>query len=184
MNANAHTDEPTDELGALLAQRGDPDRDPDGDQDIVAVDAVRVQLVVFTIGDRRFALPGPQVTEILALTTVYPVPGCPAAVEGVIDVRGRVCAVLRLGDLLDSPHAAASKSGAFLLGSAAGMESGLRVDRVEDVCDVIEAGILPPPEHLPERLRALVSGVVERDGTPVIVLDLARLFQAWRDGRI
>lgn len=77
---------PADALTAALEQRR-------GDQGIVVVDAATVQLVVFAIGGRVFALPGAQVVEILPLPVIHFVPGCPPAIEAVIKVRGTIYSV-------------------------------------------------------------------------------------------
>lgn len=164
---------PADELTRLLGTHGQ--------REIVNVDVARAQFVVFTVGGEGFALPGPQVAEILPLLPVFPVPGAPAAVAGVIDVRGRICSVLNATDLLGCPG---GRDGAILLGRAAGMESGLAVTRVDDVLEVPEAAVLAPPDNLPERLRGLVTGVFPVRGRQVLALDLDPLFTAWRDGRL
>ena len=169
---------PGDDLELILAQRRE------GRQEIVNVDAATIQLVIFVIGDQQFALPGAQVAEILPLAPIFPVPGCPPAVEGVMDVRGNICAVLRLGDLLGAAHDPLTRHTAILLGRVGDEESGLRVDRVADVTPVILESLLAPPDNLPERLQGLVTGVCQRPEGPVLALDMARIFQAWRDGRL
>jgi len=175
---NAPIDTPIDALAAALERRRR------GDQDIVAVDVPGVQWVVFTLSGRAFAFPGAQVAEILPLPPIYFVPGCPPALEGVIDVRGNICSVLRLGDLLDSPHGPPTRRTAILRGRAADMESGLRVDAVDDVLEVAPEALLPPPGNLPERLQGLVTGVFEHRGQLVMALDMERLFRSWRDARL
>lgn len=172
-------DMPDDELTPILAR--------ERSREVVDVEVARVQVVVCRIGGDAFAFPGAQVAEILPLAPIYPVPGCPLAVVGVIDVRGRICSVLELGTLLGyplAPLAPQSRHTAIVLGRATNMESGLRVERVEDVLEVAEEAILPPPANLSERLHGLVSGVFTTASGPVLMLDLARLFAAWREGRL
>ncbi|HPB76233.1 MAG TPA: chemotaxis protein CheW [Chromatiaceae bacterium] len=170
--------DPGDELGVILSQRRE------GRQEIVNVDAATIQLVIFVIGDQQFALPGAQVAEILPLAPIFPVPGCPPAVEGVMDVRGNIRSVLRLGDLLGAAHHPLARHAAILLGRVGDQESGLRVDRVVDVTPVILESLIPPPDQLPPPLAGLVTGVFQRPEGPVLVLDMERIFQAWQDGRL
>ena len=152
------------------------------DHGIVEVEAPTVKLVVFAIGDALFAFPGANVTEILPLSTVYFVPGCPPSLEGVINVRGDITSVIRLGDLLGVEHTPAARRTAILLGQGAAMGSGLRVDQVLDVLDVLEENIQPPPGALPERLQNWTTGVFAYQGRSVLLLDLERLFQDYRAG--
>jgi purine-binding chemotaxis protein CheW len=182
---------------AMESSASQPSHDPlneilerrrDGTTDLVAVDAPTVKLVIFAIGERLQALPGAQVSEILPLSTIHFVPGCPPAVEGVISVRGDITSVIRLGDLLGIEHGASGRQGAILLAQgshAVGgepMRSGLRVDRVVDVLDVVEDSLQPVPETLAETLRRAARGIFQLDERPVILLDLDALFQDYLRG--
>ena len=151
-------------------------------QDIVVVEAPTVKLVVFAVGEDLFAFPGAGITEILPITTIYFVPGCPSSLEGVINVRGDITSVIRLGDLLGVEHAASDRRTAILLGRGNAMCSGLRVDQVLDVLDVLEERIQPPPSTLPERLQSWTAGVLVYQGRSVLVLDLERLLQDYQAG--
>ncbi|AUB80258.1 chemotaxis protein CheW [Candidatus Thiodictyon syntrophicum] len=148
----------------------------------VAVAAVTAQWVVFCIGERPFALPGRQVLEILQTPPIHFVPGCPPALEGVIEVRGTIWSVLRLDELLETAPGPVTRRNAILLGRAAAMQSGLRVDAVDDVLDLAPDAILAPPPDLPGRLPGLVTGVFQHRARAVLALDLERLFTVWRDG--
>lgn len=152
------------------------------DHGIVEIETPTMKLVVFMIGDALFAVPGANVTEILPLSTIYFVPGCPPSLEGVINVRGDITSVIRLGDLLGVEHTPAARRTAILLGRGAAMDSGLRVDQVLDVLDVLEENIQPPPDTLSERLRNWTTGVFTYQGCSVLLLDLERLFQDYRAG--
>ena len=121
--------------------------------------------------------------EILPLVPIHYVPGGPPALAGVIEVRGIVWSVLRLASLLERPPDPVARQASILLGRAAGMESGLLVDGVEDVCEVAEDAALAPPADLPGRLNGCVTGVFQHRAGTVLALDLERLFADWRDGR-
>lgn len=164
-------------LGAILAQRGHAERDAP----IVAVDAVTAQWVLFRLGERPFAFPGRQVIEILRTPPIHFVPGCPPALEGVIEVRGTIWSVLRLADLLDVPAGAVTRRNAILLGRAADLASGLRVDAVDDVLELAANAVLAPPADLPGRLQGVVTGVLPHRGQAVLALDLEVLLRGWRD---
>ena len=171
------TDTTADALGALLAQCCARDAAP------VAVDAPTVKLVIFTIGTQHLALPGAQVSEILPLSTIHIVPGCPAALEGVISVRGDITSVMRLGDLLGLEHAPPSRHGAILLAqstqmiSGEPMRSGLRVDCVVDVLDILEDSLQPVPDTLAGPLRRATARLFQLGADSVALLDLETLFQ-------
>lgn len=165
-----------DALAEILERRRN------ADQGIVEAEAPTTKLVIFAVGDALFAFSGANVTEILPLTTIYFVPGCPPSLEGVINVRGDITSVVRLGDVLGVEHAATGRRTAILLGRGSAMCSGLRVDEVLDVLDVLEEIIQTPPSTLPESVRPWTTGVFEYQGRSVLLLDLERLFQDYRAG--
>lgn len=151
---------------------------------ILEVELPKIKLVIFVIGETLLALPARDLVEILSLTTIHFVPGCPPALEGVINVRGDVASVIRLGSLLGLEHDPTSRRAAILLGQCRldqgqTIRSGLRVDRVIDVLDVTEESIQPPPAGIPEPLRGLATGLFLLGEAGVILLDLAQVFHAF-----
>jgi len=147
---------------------------------VVDVDERQVKLVIFALGGQCFAFEGGQVREILSGAPVYPLPGCPASLEGVIHLRGDIESVIRLQDLLlagqpsTPPH---TNAGAIMLCQSADLRSGLRVDRVIDVVDIPISRISTPPATLPAHLQGLITGVLQWQDEPVGLLDLQRLLQ-------
>ncbi|AHF03713.1 chemotaxis protein [Marichromatium purpuratum 984] len=133
-------------------------------------------MVVFALGEQRFALPGARIGEILPLVPIHPVPGCPPALEGVISVRGEITSVLCLATLLGRPAPTPVTRGAILLASAREITSGLRVERVVDVVDIAGHDILEPPPTLPSMLARVTTGVFTAKAHTVALLDLERLF--------
>ena len=57
-------------------------------------------LVVFHLGQERYALDATEVAEVLPLVDVKPIARAPAGVTGVIEVRGEIVPVVDLGQLL------------------------------------------------------------------------------------
>ncbi len=150
--------------------------------EVVNVDAPSVKLVFFSLGEQWYAFHGEKISEVLADSEVFFLPGCPASMEGVINVRGDIESVIRLRAVLGLPDEEASGSSRILLGQSHTMHSGLRVDRVEEVIDVLEDSIQPPPHTIPEHLRAIVLGIVTFRSHLVHVLDLERIFEDYQTG--
>lgn len=140
--------------------------------DVVNVDERQVKLVIFTLDGQWFALAGDRVREILADMPVFYLPGCPPMMEGVINVRGEIESVLIFRVLLGLPPADSHENSRILRCQGTSMQSGIRVDRVEEVMDVAHSLILPPPHTIPDHLKSLVLGVVQLKGHLVSVLDL------------
>jgi purine-binding chemotaxis protein CheW len=164
-------------LDQVLTQRHEAQKD------IVNVDEPVVKLVVFELGEQRFAFQGERIREILAQADVFFLPGCPPSLEGVINVRGDIESVIRPHEMLHLPDSGVvGRASSILLGVGGGMRSGIRVDRVIDVVDVPQSSIQPPPATLPEYMRALVLGVLRLHEHAVTVLDLDKMFADYARG--
>jgi purine-binding chemotaxis protein CheW len=150
--------------------------------EIVNVDESTVKLVIFELGGEWFAFPGEAIREILPQVDIFFVPGCPSSLEGVINVRGDIESVINLAELLGKSAAQTEPTSSILRGHGGGMHSGIRVDRVVDVLDVVQSAIQPAPATLPEHMRRVVSGLMRHQGVPVAILDLNHIFEDYHRG--
>ena len=91
------------------------------------------EILAFEVGGRLFALPVARVVGLLRAVAVDPVPGAPAIVEGLINVRGRVVAVLDVRVRFGLPRRPPALTDHLILASAGSQTVALRVDRVVDL---------------------------------------------------
>lgn len=152
--------------------------------DIVNVDEDTVKLVIFVLGNDWFAFYGERIKEILSNCEVFFLPGCPPTLEGVMNVRGDIESILSLRRVLHYPDGLDNMSTRILLAQGETIRSGIRVDRVEEVVDVVKSAILPPPHTIPEHLRPLVLGNLDFAGQMVSILDIERLFADYCAGTL
>ncbi len=152
-------------------------------RDIVDVNEKEVKLVIFTLAGQSFALYGQAIKEILAREEpLYFVPGMPASVLGVVNLRGDIESVITLNALLQLPQSQATAPGPLLLGQSSCLRSAIRVDELIDVVDVPQSQLHQPPDSLPESLRPYACALCEFNQQPVTVLDLERVFAAYLQG--
>ena len=107
-------------------------------------------MLVVRAGERQYAIPVTQVREVFRAERVTHVPGAPALVRGIVNVRGAVVTVLDLAELLGAGRAVTSTSVVLL--EHGSRLIGLAVDAVCDV-RVQEA----TPSDAGEAERALVA---------------------------
>jgi purine-binding chemotaxis protein CheW len=120
------------------------------------------RIMVFRLGEERFALPLSDVVEVISGAAIAPAPGAPAHVAGVIQVRGEIRPVFHLGELLGTPGAESLDT--VVLVRYRNREAGLRIGRVDDICAVGEADLREGPADNP-RIRHITADLV-------LVLDL------------
>jgi purine-binding chemotaxis protein CheW len=146
-------------------------------------DDERPRALVVSVAGRRFAIPVESVREVVRPRAITPVPGTPAIVRGLVNVRGMVVTVLHLGELLrgagvtdSAPHetvdvvsSRAVLDHSIVLLEHAGRAVGVLVDAVHDVRpleDVSEATDAGP---------SLTDGDASAGGTAILRLDLPAL---------
>jgi chemotaxis signal transduction protein len=99
-------------------------------------------LVVRTAGE-RLGLPASALAEVLPPQCVTPVPGSPAALRGVINVRGEVRPLLSLAMVLGLGAGANTAGGHVLILAHGNRRIGFEVDEVERFVDVAAEDLDP-----------------------------------------
>jgi purine-binding chemotaxis protein CheW len=105
--------------------------EPEHVTDARAGDAV----LVFRLGADRYGVPVSSVREVLPEARIALVPGAPASVAGLIQVRGEIRPVYDLRARLQTPGAPPPPEDGetVLILHAAGREFGIRVDATEEI---------------------------------------------------
>jgi purine-binding chemotaxis protein CheW len=146
----------------LAARRGDET----GERDAMSV-------LVFALGNERYALELSDLVEVLPLTRSNPVPGADPVLLGVMNVAGEIRSVLDPARLFDLPEDGERPDGYVVLLRNGDIEFGLRVDQVERLETIARADLANPRETgstLPVRY---VRGITP---TGVFVLDREAIF--------
>jgi purine-binding chemotaxis protein CheW len=94
-----------------------------------------MRLLLFTIDDRRFALPAGDVSEIIRAVAITTLPGAPSVVEGIIDLRGEVVPVFDLRRRFGVPTRDVELSDQFIIARTPRRIAALHVDRAIDIVD-------------------------------------------------
>jgi len=115
-------------------------------------------------GNEEYAIPVREVREITPLGRVSPVPGAPAEVLGIWNLRGEVMAVVNLAAALGI---AGGKASRIVVAEQGDLQAGLAVDEVIDICSFPEAREPVDSEYL--------SGSVLVDGGPVGIVDVGAM---------
>jgi purine-binding chemotaxis protein CheW len=134
-----------------------------------------IEFVTFKLGEQLFGLPIQRVHEVFAANQITRVPMAPAAMSGLLNLRGRVVTAICLRTLLriDADHDGSDRM-------AIGVESdreqfALLVDKIGDVMRLPASGLEPNPIHLDAAWGALSEGVYRLEKTILIILKLDSL---------
>ncbi len=138
----------------------------------------RTQLVVFRVGDDRFAADIFAVERVLRFTAPRPIPNVPAWLEGVIDYGGRVVPVIDLRMRFELPAAASRESARILVVVAGDEWIAAIVDGVDEVITVTAAQLEPPPPLFKGLAKQYLRALVRRSDHVIVALDVAQLLTA------
>jgi purine-binding chemotaxis protein CheW len=134
-------------------------------------------LATFNIGEHLCAVPAAQVQEVLMGQPRTPAPGAPAAIAGLINLRGQVVTALdlrlRMGvDLTGREDQDASMS---VVVTSSDEIWSLLVDKIGDVIEVNDDQFELPPDTLTGHMRELIKGAYKLEGQLLLVLDVVRV---------
>jgi len=129
-----------------------------------------LQFVAYRIGAQPFAIEIHRLTEVLGYTSITPLPGAPAFVEGMIDRRGDLVPVIDLRKRMGSQEIHNEMQTRILIVRMLQRKIGLIVDSADEVYTVPVENIKAPPEG-----SKFVQAVVKQENLWMIVLDLERL---------
>jgi len=137
--------------------------------------------LTFSLGNESYGIPVLNVREIIRLCPITPVPRMPTHIKGVINLRGTVIAVLdlrakfqlALGDYCDRACIIVVQ-----LNGAEGTKTlmGAIVDAVEEVVQLREDSIEPPPDFGGSPDTQYILGVTTCTGSVKTLLDIEKIF--------
>jgi purine-binding chemotaxis protein CheW len=121
------------------------------------------QYLSFSFGGSEYGVSILQVKEILQYDQVTVVPGTPASVRGVINLRGTAIPILDLGVKLGRPEVAVTNRTCVLVVEAnlegQPLTLGLIADEVNEVVTLRGEEVLPPPTFGPGVKLSYLEGV-------------------------
>ncbi len=117
--------------------------------------------ISFSLAGQSYGVDIGRVREVLAETQIEPVPGAPAAVLGVINLRGQIVTVLDLRAWLGREPS--SKVARVMVLEHAGAMLGLAVDAVSDVLRLSADDIKPVPRSGEGSQAGFIEGLVARE---------------------
>jgi purine-binding chemotaxis protein CheW len=130
------------------------------------------QLSTFSVADHLFGVEVTVVQEVIRYQPMTRVPLAPAALAGLVNLRGQVITAIDLRRRLGfSDRAADELAMDVIVRTRDGLVS-LLVDRIGDVVEVAEEAFEEPPETLQGITRELIRGAYKLDHALLLSLDV------------
>lgn len=129
------------------------------------------RLLIVEVGGGLYGIDSATVREIVSVLEAARLPGAPAHVRGVVNLRGQLLTVVDVGHRLTGNPSPAAE-GSIVVITAADRVLGLLV---EDVHDVQELPVVPTEREVLARAEGLLTGVGRLGDEVVLVIDIPEL---------
>ena len=151
--------------------------DPDSSQGEV------LRWVTFQLDREMYGVNVMQVREVLRYSDIAPVPGAPAYVLGIINLRGNVVSVIDTRMRFGLPPSEITDNTRIMIIESERQVVGILVDSVAEVVDLNTNEIDDTPNVGTEESAKFICGVCNREDDLLILIDLYKILteEEWQD---
>lgn len=135
-----------------------------------------LKVIVFQLKDEEYGIPVQSVKSIERMQYITRVPGVSKFVKGVVNLRGVVTPIIDLRIRFGIEEVSYSESTRIIIVVVnEELEVGLIVDAANDVIDIPDGGIEPPPEVVGSIEAEYLNGVAKLERRLLILLNLSKV---------
>jgi len=134
--------------------------------------ADELELLELRVADERYAIETRFVSEVHPLRDLTPLPGTPAFVRGIVNLRGRIVPVYDLRRIFSLPEQGITDLHRIVLLENSDLELGLLVDVVTGVRRLARSALSSPPTTVSAIAAEYLEGVSEER---LVVLNIERI---------
>jgi len=138
-------------------------------------DTMKDQYLTFAVGEETFGFGIEFVTEIVGMQSITSVPDMQSYVKGVINLRGSVIPVLDIRLRFGLDEKEYDERTCIVVVCLDDLSVGLIVDIVNEVTDIPESQISPPPKVYGGAGSQYISGMGKHEDKVIILLDVTKL---------
>lgn len=131
--------------------------------------------VLFKVGDADYVLPAADVVQMESFSGATEVPGCPAHVAGVVQVRGRVIPVIDLRARFGLPAVPRTLDARVIVVATGSRQVGLLADSARQLLRLELSAFQPPPEVIREQSSGFVNSIARTSAGVVLRIDFEKV---------
>jgi purine-binding chemotaxis protein CheW len=134
------------------------------------------QILVFSVASEELGLDISCVREVLRPQQIYPLPKTPSFIEGVINLRGHIVALIDLRKRLNAKQVEDENKKRIIVCKLNNSIVGLTVNSLREIIALSEEDIRPTPEVVSMQMEAdVISGIATVGKRIIPILDLEHI---------
>ena len=137
--------------------------------------AAEGKYLTFWTDSELYGIPISDVVQIISMQGITPLPDFPAYAKGVINLRGNIIPVIDIRIRFGKPEIAYNDNTCIIVTSIEDAYMGFIVDSVDEVTDLDEDSISPPPKVSKDITNRYLTGIGQIGEKVVLLLDVAKI---------
>ncbi len=133
--------------------------------------------LLFSLGEETYAIEIEYIAEIVVLQDIIKVPNLSGFIEGVINLRGSVISVMNMRSRFLMDEKRFDDRTCIIVINVNDFMIGLIVDTVNEVLEIPEQKICPPPRHYSGDHHNFIQGLGKVGDEVKIILDVNRILK-------
>jgi purine-binding chemotaxis protein CheW len=136
-----------------------------------------VQLLIFRLSNEWYAVELEELKEIVKLSEVTYLPLAPKHIAGIINLKGKILSVTDMKKLFNLPQEDITDKTRLVVVEYDNMETGLLVDEVTSVANILKNKIDPPINTISTDIKDYIRGEAKINDRFVVLLNINLLFE-------
>lgn len=143
---------------------------------IETADDMKGKYLTFFTENQLFGIPISDVVQIVAIQEITPIPEFPDYAKGIINLRGNIIAVIDMGLRLHKPETQYNERTCIIVTNINDIDIGFIVGAVDEVTEINDDKISPPPKVSHDKANAYLTGVGKMPtGKVVLLMDTSKV---------
>ncbi len=143
------------------------------------VEGDTIQCILFKMGNEYYGLSISTVKEIIKPLPVTKIPKSPPFVEGVIDLRGRILAIVNVRSIFGLDPLPLTDESRFVDIQLDGLNLGIVVEAVSEVVRIPVKQIEPAPAMIAGVEGKFLKGIARFEDKLILLMDVEEVFARW-----
>lgn len=135
------------------------------------------ELVVFSLANAAYGIDIESVREIIRIQDITRVPNAPESIEGVINLRGKICPIVDMRKRFEVEAGDETENTRIVVVDVDTEQVGIIVDAVNEVLTIREGAVHPASTAVSSNEAEFIEGIAEVESGLILLIALERVLK-------